>query len=174
MSLGRGRTMPTGDRKDPFKGFNFKLEIDRVQKAGFHEASGLDLASAHNASGGRVPSTSKITGLNKTNDVTLKRGVIGDSSLADWLKPPTSASHVGRNVSIVLTDDAGDEKIRWNLVNARPIKFTGPAFRSHAKTTSHSRRDDVIPFGQDRFASNGELAEFSFGRLDASRVEVCI
>ena len=34
-----------GERKDPFRAFNFKLEMDGVTKAGFRECSGLDAST---------------------------------------------------------------------------------------------------------------------------------
>ena len=37
--------MPTGERKDPYRGYNFKLEIDGINRNGFRECSGLDATS---------------------------------------------------------------------------------------------------------------------------------
>ena len=34
--------MATADRKDPYRAFNFKLEIDGITRAGFRECAGLD------------------------------------------------------------------------------------------------------------------------------------
>jgi phage tail-like protein len=33
-----------------------------------------------------------------------------------------------RDLSIILRDDQGNEKIRWNIRNARPTKWSGPGF----------------------------------------------
>ena len=30
-------------------------------------------------------------------------------------------------MSIVLWDDAGNERVRWNLINCWPVKWTGPS-----------------------------------------------
>jgi phage tail-like protein len=35
-----------------------------------------------------------------------------------------------RNGSIVLLDETGAEKLRWNFINAWPSKWTGPSFNS--------------------------------------------
>ncbi len=35
-----------------------------------------------------------------------------------------------KNGSIILLDESGAEKLRWNFVNAWPSKWTGPAFNS--------------------------------------------
>ena len=33
--------MATGERTDPYRGFNFQLEIDGISRGGFSECSGL-------------------------------------------------------------------------------------------------------------------------------------
>jgi phage tail-like protein len=35
-----------------------------------------------------------------------------------------------KNGSIVLCNDAGEEKIRWNFTEAWPTKWTGPSFKA--------------------------------------------
>ena len=34
--------MALGDRKDPYRTYNFRVEIDGITRAGFRECSGLD------------------------------------------------------------------------------------------------------------------------------------
>jgi phage tail-like protein len=46
-----------------------------------------------------------------------------------------------KNGSIVLLDDAGQEKIRWNFVNAWPTKWTGPAFNSTSNAVAMEALD---------------------------------
>lgn len=111
--------MATGSRKDPYRGFNFKLEIDGVIRAGFREASGLDAEP-------------RIHGLHKYSNITLKRGVTDDHSLWDWHKEAAAAKTQRKNGSIILTDESGEEKARWNFVNAWPAKWTGPSFNADA------------------------------------------
>jgi hypothetical protein len=114
--LERTNMMATGDRKDPYRGYNFKLEIDGLIRAHFKEASGLE----------------KITGIHKVGDVTLKRGVIGDLTLWNWYQSVAQGKTERKNGSIVLSDASGEEKIRWNFVNAWPTKWTGPTFDANA------------------------------------------
>ena len=54
----------TGDRKDPFHGFNFRVEIGGIQRAGFREASGLD-------SSGLEPRTLTLRGRDETVDAVV-------------------------------------------------------------------------------------------------------
>ena len=56
-------------RVDPYKNFRFRVWLGDVVAGGFEE----------------VAAVTKLSGLNKSTDVTLKRGVIGTASLRDWL-----------------------------------------------------------------------------------------
>ncbi len=116
--------MTTGERKDPFRGFNFKLEIEGLGQAGFHECSGLDAVTDH--------SLQKITGINKNTDITLKRGVVSSASLVNWLNSARAGRPQKKNGTIVLMDQAGNEKARWNFTQGWPTKWTGPTLNATA------------------------------------------
>ena len=106
----------TRERKDPFRGFKFKVEVDGITRAGFREASGLDSA--------QDPVEYRA--------ISLKRGVTNDAELWAWRKKSIDGTIERKNGSIVLTDDAGEEKARWNFVDGWPTKWTGPTFNATA------------------------------------------
>jgi len=132
--------MATGDRKDPFRAYNFRLEIDGIQRAGFRECSGLDANQDPveyregdekvNAAGGFT--ARKLPALVKYSNIVLKAGFTDDHSLWDWRKDiiagkvPTER----KNGSVVLMDEHGDEKLRWDFVNAWPTKWSGPSMNA--------------------------------------------
>ena len=128
--------MATGDRKDPYRGFNFKLEIDGITRAGFRECSGLDATTdpvdyREGIDKGNI--ARKLTGLNKHSNITLKWGVTDDHSLWDWRKLAIDgkSKEMRKHGSIVLIDETGDgEKVRWNFVNGWATKWTGPTFNA--------------------------------------------
>jgi phage tail-like protein len=126
--------MATGDRKDPFLGFNFRLELDGVTKAAFREISGLDAATdvteyREGPDKGNTPR--KLPGLNKYVNIVMKRGMTDDHTLWDWKKQTIDGKTNRQNGSIVLVDSTGDgEAIRWNFINGWPIKWTGPTFNA--------------------------------------------
>jgi len=129
--------MATGDRKDPFRGFNFKLEIDGISQNGFRECTGLDAATApvdyrDGTEKGNV--VRKLTGLNTYSAITLKWGITTDKSLWEWRDKVIQGktSDVRKNISIILNDEAGEEKKRWNLVQAWPSKYVAPSFNATA------------------------------------------
>lgn len=132
--------MATGGRKDPNRGFNFKLVIDGKQQAGFQECVGLDSASdgsEERVENETLSSAGKLPSPNQYSSITLKWGITNDHSLWEWhSKIAATAQTERKNGSIVLTDDAGQEKERWNFVNAWPTKWTGPSFNATANEVS--------------------------------------
>jgi phage tail-like protein len=125
--------MATGDRKDPFRGYNFKLEIDGISRNGFRECSGLDATTApvdyrEGTEKGNI--VRKLTGLNSHSNITLKWGTTDDHSLWDWRDKVIQGKTERKNGSVILMDEAGEEKKRWNFVEGWPTKWTGPSFNA--------------------------------------------
>jgi phage tail-like protein len=119
-------------RVDPYRGFNFLVEIDGITQAGFQEVSGLDASTdAVDYREGADPNhVRKLTGLNKYSAITLKRGVTDSDELWRWRKAVIDGRTERKNGSIILLDESGVEKIRWNFANAWPSKWTGPSFNA--------------------------------------------
>ena len=124
--------MPTGTRVDPYRGYNFLVEIDGITQAGFQEASGLDSSTgAIDYREGTDPThVRKLPGLTTYTAISLKRGVTDSQELWKWRQTVVDGKIDRRNGSIVLLDDVGTEKMRWNFTNAWPSKWTGPALNA--------------------------------------------
>jgi phage tail-like protein len=119
----------TGTRVDPYRGFNFLVEIDGITQAGFQEVGGLDTttASIDYREGTDPNHTRKLAGLNTYSPITLKRGITDSDELWQWRQTVIDGKTQRKNGSIVLRDETGAEKIRWNFSDAWPSKWTGPA-----------------------------------------------
>jgi phage tail-like protein len=119
-------------RVDPYRGFNFLVEIDGITQAGFQECSGLDSQTAvvEYRQGDYGPQPRKLAGLNSFTAITLKRGITDSDELWQWRLTAVTGKVERKNGSVVLLDEAGTEKIRWNFSEAWPSKWTGPAFNS--------------------------------------------
>lgn len=119
--------MPASSRQDPYKRFNFLVQIEGISQAGFSEVSGLETSIDpidYREGGDRI--IRKLPGLRRVGNVTLKRGVTKSSELQDWHKNILQGQLDRRNVAIILLDDTGQEVVRWNLLDAWPCKWTGP------------------------------------------------
>ena len=123
----------TRERKDPYPGFNFKVELGGRIVAGFREASGLDSSQdpvEYREEADEVSTARKLPGLNKHSNISLTRGVTDDAKLWEWWKKAMDGKVERMNGSIVLMDDAGEERARWHFVAGWPTKWTGPSFNA--------------------------------------------
>lgn len=107
-------------RIDPFRAFNFLVELDGISQASFQECSGLDAStdSVDYREGGDPNHVRKLTGLNKYSPITLKRGITDSDELWQWRQTVIDGKTQRKSGSIVLLDEAGTEKLRWNFSNA--------------------------------------------------------
>lgn len=117
-------------RVDPYKSFRFLLEIDGITQAGFSDCSGFgsNVEVVEYREGGDGPTVRKLPGKNSYPDITLKWGVTDSRELYDWHLTALNGKIERKNGSIVLLDDVGQEKIRWNFFTAWPSKYDAPDF----------------------------------------------
>lgn len=120
------------DRTDPYRVYKYKVEIDGITRGGFREASGLDSSQdpIEYREGIDPLHAKKLPGLNKSSNITLKWGITDDAQLWEWRKKSIDGKVERKNGSVVLYNDAGEEKIRWNFMEAWPTKWTGPSFNA--------------------------------------------
>ena len=96
-------------RKDPFRNFRFRVEIDGIQKAAFSEVTGIESADEPtDYKVGNEQNSRKLPGQNKFSNITLKRGVTNSSELHDWHKENIQGCHQTQ-----ARLDHGSER-RWN------------------------------------------------------------
>jgi phage tail-like protein len=124
--------MATGSRVDPYRGFNFLVELDGITQAGFSEVTGLDASTAavDYREGTDPKHVRKLDSLNTYSPISLKRGITDSDELWKWRETVIDGATERKNGSIVLLDEKGTEKIRWNFSNAWPSKWTGPSFNA--------------------------------------------
>jgi phage tail-like protein len=122
--------MATGERKDPFRAYNFLVEIDGIARAGFKECTGLDSTQdpIEYREGIDPIHFRKLPGLVRYTNITLKCGITDDADLWNWRRSAIEGDVQRKNFSIVLLNDKREEKLRWNFVNAWPNRWAGPAF----------------------------------------------
>ena len=53
-----------------------------------------------------------------------------DAELWEWRQAAASGAVERKNGSIVLLDDTGEEKVRWNFREGWPTKWTAPTFNA--------------------------------------------
>jgi phage tail-like protein len=118
---------PAQQRHDPYKVFKFRVEIDGLIVAAFSEVSGLESETTvveYRTGADHV--MRKLPGLTKYPNIVLKRGITDDMELWNWRKRIVDGNPDRRNGSIVLQDDQGQDKVRWNFYDGWPCKYDGP------------------------------------------------
>ena|SRR5947208_6793458 len=122
-----------GRKKDPVLGFNFRVEIDSVFEAGFNEVTGLqvEIEVQEYREGGVNDYIHKFAGPVKfPSNVVLKNGITDSTKLWSWYQSVMKGKFERKSLDIVLLDAAGDEKRRWKLYCAYPVKWNGPALKA--------------------------------------------
>jgi phage tail-like protein len=125
--------MATGERRDPYRSFNFVLEIDGIPLGAFSEASGLTAEGDgvdYREGTDRKNHVRKLVGLRKSANISLKRGYTQDKSLWQWYANIVNGQPDRRNVTIVLLNEAREAVLRWHAENAWPNKIEGPSFKA--------------------------------------------
>lgn len=124
--------MATGERVDPFVGFNFTVEIDGIERAHFQEASGFDstIDVLEHREGGTNTTPMKLPGLTKYSNIVLKWGMTDDRQLYDWHRATVDGRVERKGGSIFVRDRAGGVVAQWDFENAWPTKWDGPDFNA--------------------------------------------
>jgi phage tail-like protein len=126
-------------RDRPYVQFNFLVDlgtgVTEGPQAGFQELSnvGMEVTVAEYRTGNmKENSVQKITGLNKSTDVTLKRGVIGSLDLYQWLDQIRNGDQAAyRTVTVQLQNEDHTQVVQtWKLLRARIIKHVSGPFNA--------------------------------------------
>jgi phage tail-like protein len=121
-------------RNDPYRNFRFRVEIDGITQAGFNECSfGDSSTEAVEYREGTDPTYSrKLSGQTKYGNITLKWGLTDSMDLYDWYKSVVEVGALSnrKSMSIILQDEEGEDKARWDLVECWPIKYDPTDFNA--------------------------------------------
>jgi phage tail-like protein len=122
-------------RDDPYKGFNFLVEIDGISIAAFCEVSGLVSETEvieYRTGSDRANTVRKLPGLTKYANIVLKRGITKDNQLWNWRKAIEQGTPDRRSGAIVLLDDEHTPVKRWRFSEGWVTKFDGPDLNAKA------------------------------------------
>jgi phage tail-like protein len=127
--------MAPPQRDDPFKGFNFLVEIDGITVAAFKQVGGLASETEviqYRAGSDKANTVRKLPGLTRYANIVLRRGLTQDTQLWNWRKAIEQGTPDRRNGSIVLLDDARNPLVRWHFSNGWISKWEGPDLNAQA------------------------------------------
>jgi phage tail-like protein len=121
------------DRFDPYKNYNFLIKWEGKYVARFRDvkidASAVEVVEVRD---GTEPGVmSKVPGVRKTADVTLKRGVIDSTVFWNWIQAVVKrAPNMRRDIELAVLGDHGRELAHFVLGNAWPVKYVSADFKA--------------------------------------------
>ncbi len=123
-------------RTTPYAAFNFTVNFNskedpETEAGGFSDVSGLStemVMAEYRVGAAKENFVHKLPiGMQKTGDVTLKRGIVDSKELFEWIKTVRKDGYAGkRDVIITLRDETGKGVRKWTLRSVSPSKYTGP------------------------------------------------
>jgi phage tail-like protein len=130
--------MPAKYRDDPYPSYNFEILINGISddgtavKGSFAEASGLevDIQPIEYRNGAEDITVRKVPGLKKYPNIVLKRGILGDVALWNWIQQAMDGKVQRTEGSVVLLDENKQEVMRWNFKRGWPCKWAGPGLNA--------------------------------------------
>ncbi len=123
----------SGVRIDPYRGYNFRVEIDNIPVAAFRECSGLTCSTDmvdYREGADKPLHVRKLTGLRKYTAISLKRGYTQNEDLWNWYKNIVNGDDDRRNGAVVLQDEQHNDVLRWTFTGALLSKWEGPTMNA--------------------------------------------
>ena len=96
-------------RQDPYRNFNFLVEIDGITQGGFSDCSGFGASTdpIEYREGGENTTVRKLPGLTTYDNITLKWGLTNSTELYDWYRDVVKGEVQRKNGSIIVLDTNG-------------------------------------------------------------------
>jgi phage tail-like protein len=123
---------------DPYRGFRFRVEISGLQVAGFSEATIPDVTidTVEYREGTDPAYKRSLSGLTTHGPLTLKKGLTDSMDLYNWHQTVSEkgSTFLGakKNLSLILIDADGTDKVRWDVINAWPTKYSATGLNAAA------------------------------------------
>src|SRR6266540_1203609 len=113
---------------DPYRAFNFKMEVQGITEGHFTEVSGLEarVVPISYREAGNSQVVHYVPGRTEYGAIVFSYGLTRSRELYDWFMSGVKGKIQRKNISVVLLDSDGTtEVMRWNLVNAWVTQWCG-------------------------------------------------
>ncbi|NRF93502.1 phage tail protein [Paenibacillus frigoriresistens] len=120
-----------GERRDPYRNFRFRIEVEGIQQAGFSEISGFDasLSVIEYREGNETITPRKLPGLAKYGNISLKWGVTDSMDMYNWMSESIQGKVSRKTVTIIAINEEGADVATWLVIEAWPSKYSAPSFK---------------------------------------------
>ena len=124
-----------GERRDPYAGLRFRVQLEGLEVGGFSEVSGLEavVETTTYREGGENSYEHQLPGpVAYPRHVTLRRGLTDGTEFWDWLELVGLGLVRRRNLTITLLGDDGEPALLWDCRRAFPVAWSGPELTAAA------------------------------------------
>jgi phage tail-like protein len=127
-----------GVRLNPFRGFNFFVEIEGILAGGFSECGGLQVETeTHDyPEGGLNDYVHRFRGRTKYPPLTLKHGLTMIDGLWRWHQDVIQGNVERKNGTIYLLNRMHLPVLWWDFKGGFPTKWTGPDLRADSNSVA--------------------------------------
>jgi phage tail-like protein len=118
---GRTPEMATTDQTNPLRATSFLVQIDGITRSRFVSVDGLgsEVDVVEERDGTDLRHSHKIPGTTHTENLVLRWRADDNRELAVWYHQHIVDGQADRrNLSIILLDETGNARIRWNVIAA--------------------------------------------------------
>ena len=119
-----------GVRIDPYRAYNFLVEIDGIISGGFSQATGLEgtIATEDKPEGGVNTYVRKVLGATSYPNLVLTHGLVDLDMLWTWFDQTRNGVIQRKNLTLMMLDDKSWPAMWWDFTGAIPVRWTGPTF----------------------------------------------
>jgi phage tail-like protein len=123
---------------EAYPGCRFYVMIDGQPQGVFTEVGGLqvEMDVLDYQEGGNNGFVHRLPGFTKVSNLTLKRGMTSSNEFYKWCADIANGKFTRRHITVVMYNTAGVELMRWNFVNAYPVKWVGPQLLASDKSAA--------------------------------------
>jgi phage tail-like protein len=117
-----------GTQIDPYRNYNFLLQVAAIADARFVECSGLGMRihPIRYRESGSAQIVRSLPGPVEYGEVILRYGLTTSLDMWTWLLSAAQGAVQRRHVSVVMLEaDGSREAFRWNLLDAWPCEWRG-------------------------------------------------
>ena len=127
-----------GEKIYPYTSFRFRVEIDHLKAAQVSEISGLSIETETEPfeEGGVNDFVYQFPKRTKYQHIILKRGITEIDDFWNWYNEVVNGIIKRKEVAVVLMDVTGKDRRQWNIIDAYPVKWTGPDMKADSNTVA--------------------------------------
>jgi phage tail-like protein len=128
-----------GDRRDPYTGLRFRVEVEGLQVGGFSEVGGLQarVETTPYREGGNNQFEYQLPGpVSYPGPLTLRHGLTDGTVFWDWFQQIGLGLVHRRNLTVSLLGPSGEPAVLWDCRQAFPVTWTGPELTAASAVTA--------------------------------------